>query len=135
VAWTSIRLRNPERRKTCFTDYLVDSIAAVSGLKTVSWKMEPSQGPMHVTLAPARFHDTLKCLLMDLADAGAKEITLSIKTAALGSQLQIGVDFGQPLFGFSESHLNPYRRRLRLMWLRLATRFLRTGMVLALSFS
>ncbi len=117
-----------------FTEYLVANIALASARKAVDWKAALLQGETKVLVPSPRFHVTLKCLLMDLAETGAKEITLSPARESHGINLLIRAEFGQPLFVFGESQISPYRRRFRLAGLRLLTRFLPTGLAMTLPF-
>lgn len=116
-----------------FTEYLVSSIALASARTALDWKATLLDGEAKILVPPSRFQVTLKCLLMDLAEAGAKEITLSPARDANGISLLVRAEFGQPLFVFGESQVSPYRRRFRLAGLRLLTRFLPTGLVMTLS--
>ncbi len=118
-----------------FTEYLVGNIALASARTAVSWKASPLEEKAKVLVPSSRFHVTVKCLLMDLAEAGAKEITVSPARDSNGLSLLIRAEFGQPLFVFGESQVSPYRRRFRLAGLRLLTRFLATGLVMTLPFN
>lgn len=118
-----------------FREYLIASIAVASALKSVSWRIAPSMGTTKGLLSPPRFHDTLKCLLLDLAEAGAKEIAFSTPSVPAGNSLLIQAESGRPLFGFSESQVGPYRRRFGRMGVKLATKYLRTGLILTLEFT
>ena len=118
-----------------FSEYLIANIAVSPSLKIASWKTTPAPGTAKALLSVPRFHDTLKYLLIDLAEAGAKEIALTAQSAAPGNSLLIQAEFGQPLFGFNEAQIKPYRRRLRLMGVKLSTKYLRTSLLLTLSFA
>jgi glyoxylase-like metal-dependent hydrolase (beta-lactamase superfamily II) len=118
-----------------FSQYLIASLAAYSNRKAVRWRVEETSEPAEVFLASGRFHDTLKCLLVDLADAGALEIDFRVRAEKSAAQFEVEVDFGQPFTGWGEAQLTPYRGRLARMGIRLAVRYLRKGLTLDLSFS